>query len=60
MTRRDQRLTLAAATLGSFVALLDSTVVGIALPAIVEDLGGGLGNQQWVVNAYLLALGPRS
>lgn len=58
MTRRDQRLTLAAATLGSFVALLDSTVVGIALPAIVEDLGGGLGNQQWVVNAYLLALGP--
>jgi EmrB/QacA subfamily drug resistance transporter len=57
MTPRDQRFTLAAATLGSFVALLDSTVVGIALPAIGSDLGGGLESQQWIVNAYLLALG---
>ena len=38
MTLRDQRFTLAVATLGSFVALLDSTVVGIALPAIGDDL----------------------
>jgi MFS family permease len=51
MTVRDQRFTLAAATLGSFVALLDSTVVGIALPAIAGDLGGGLDSQQWIVNA---------
>jgi EmrB/QacA subfamily drug resistance transporter len=57
MTARDQRLTLAAATLGSFVALLDSTIVGVALPAISGDLGGGLESQQWIVNAYLLALG---
>jgi hypothetical protein len=35
---RDERLTLAAATLRSFVAFLDSTVVGIALPATDEDL----------------------
>ena len=27
------------------------------LPAIREDLGGGLAGQQWVVNAYLLMLG---
>jgi EmrB/QacA subfamily drug resistance transporter len=57
MNPRDQRLTLAAATLGSFVALLDSTVVGIALPAIGDELGGGLESQQWIVNAYLLTLG---
>src|SRR5688500_8505508 len=43
--------------MGSFVALLDSTVVNVALPAISEDLGGGLAGQQWVVNAYLLMLG---
>jgi EmrB/QacA subfamily drug resistance transporter len=54
---RAKRLTLAAATLGSFVALLDSTVVNIALPAIRNDLGGGLESQQWIVNAYLLTLG---
>ena len=57
MSVRDQRFTLAAATLGSFVALLESTVVGVALPAIGADLGGGLESQQWIVNAYLLALG---
>src|SRR5919106_3418848 len=40
-----QRLTLLAAILGS------------ALPAIEQDLGGGLSAQQWVSNAYLLTLG---
>src|SRR5687767_3474709 len=55
--RREKQLTLAAATLGSFVVLLDSTVVSIALPAIQSDLGGGLETQQWIVNAYLLMLG---
>ena len=43
--------------MGSFVALLDSTAVNVALPAISEDLGGGLSGQQWIVNAYLLTLG---
>jgi EmrB/QacA subfamily drug resistance transporter len=52
-----QRLTLVAAILGSGVALLDSTIVNVALPAIEQDLGGGLAGQQWVANAYLLVLG---
>src|ERR1043165_5088940 len=43
--------------MGTFVAGLDSTVVNVALPAIREDLGGGLAGQQWVSNAYLLTLG---
>jgi EmrB/QacA subfamily drug resistance transporter len=57
LSARDKQLTLVAATLGSFIALLDGTVVNVALPAIREDLGGGLAGQQWVVNAYLLMLG---
>ena len=56
MTRR-QRLTLVAAILGSGVATIDGTIVNVALPAIQRDLGGGLPAQQWVSNAYLLALG---
>jgi len=48
---------LIAAILGSGVATLDGTIVNVALPAIEQDLGGGLTAQQWVVNAYLLALG---
>jgi EmrB/QacA subfamily drug resistance transporter len=52
-----QRLTLAAAILGSGVAALDGTIVNIALPSIERELGGGLTGQQWVANAYLLSLG---
>ncbi len=52
-----QRRTLVAAILGSAVATIDGSVVSVALPAIEEDLGGGLSAQQWVSNGYLLALG---
>jgi EmrB/QacA subfamily drug resistance transporter len=51
-----KRLTLIAAILGSSVVFIDSTVVNVALPAIEEDLGGGLAAQQWVSNAYLVTL----
>jgi EmrB/QacA subfamily drug resistance transporter len=36
---------------------IDASVVNVALPAIEDDLGGGLSLQQWVVDAYLLTLG---
>jgi EmrB/QacA subfamily drug resistance transporter len=55
-TAREKRITLVAAILGSGIVFLDSTVVNIALPAIRNDLGGGLAGQQWVVEAYLLTL----
>jgi EmrB/QacA subfamily drug resistance transporter len=50
------RWLIAAAVLGSGVALLDATVVNVALPAIGRDLGGGLTGQQWVLDGYLLTL----
>ncbi len=52
-----QRIVLWVAVLASFVAFLDGTIVNVALPAISEDLGGGLATQQWVVDAYLVTLG---
>ena len=51
-----QRLSLLAAIMGTFVVGLDATVVNVALPAIEEELGGGLAGQQWVSNGYVLAL----
>lgn len=54
---KHKQLALVAAIMGSFVAGLDATAVNVALPAIREDLGGGLAGQQWVSNAYLLTLG---
>ena len=53
---RGQRLTLLGAILGSAVVTIDGSIVNVALPAIEEDLGGGLSAQQWVSNAYLLTL----
>jgi EmrB/QacA subfamily drug resistance transporter len=57
MEGRSKQLALLAAIMGSFVAGLDATAVNVALPAIRDDLGGGLAGQQWVSNAYLLTLG---
>src|SRR4051794_10387518 len=54
--RRRLRMTIIATILGSVVVFLDATVVNVALPAISDDLGAGLADQQWVVEAYLLAL----
>src|SRR5436305_8410947 len=50
------RWVLGAAILGSGLASLDATVVGVALPAIGRDFGVGVAALQWVVNAYTLAL----
>jgi EmrB/QacA subfamily drug resistance transporter len=54
---RTQRLTLIAAIVGTSVAMLDGSIVNVALPAVERDLGGGLAAQQWIANSYLLFLG---
>lgn len=53
---RTGRAVLAAAILGSSLALLDSTVVNVALHRIGEDLDASLEQLQWVSNGYLLSL----
>ncbi|UWE09554.1 MFS transporter [Actinacidiphila bryophytorum] len=50
------RWVLACSVLGSGMALLDGTIVNIALPRIGEDLGATLADLQWTVNGYLLTL----
>ena len=54
---KQQRLVLWVSILASFVAFLDGSVINVALPAILGELGGGLGTQQWVVDAYMITLG---
>jgi EmrB/QacA subfamily drug resistance transporter len=52
----EARWLVAASVLGSGIALLDGTVVNIALPAIGRELGAGMTAQQWIVDGYLLTL----
>ena len=50
------RWVLAGTVLGSGIAALDATVVGIALPAIGRDFHASVASLQWVVDGYTLPL----
>ncbi|MGW7256009.1 MFS transporter [Streptomyces sp. NPDC054834] len=47
---------LLTTVLGSSMAMLDSTVVNVALPTIGRDLDASLTALQWTVNAYMVTL----
>jgi hypothetical protein len=49
-------LPLIAISLGTFMLLVDVTIVNVALPDIAADLRTGLGDLQWVIDIYALAL----
>ena len=46
--------TLGALAFALFMIMLDNTVVNVALPSIQRDLGIGLSELEWTVNAYAL------
>jgi EmrB/QacA subfamily drug resistance transporter len=50
------RWALAATVLGSGMAAIDATVVGIALPSIGRDFHVSVASMQWVVDGYTLPL----
>jgi EmrB/QacA subfamily drug resistance transporter len=47
---------LIVVSFGMFMALLDVTIVNIAMPAIITDLDATLSQASWVLNAYNLVL----
>jgi EmrB/QacA subfamily drug resistance transporter len=47
---------LVAICLGTFMLLVDVTIVSVALPSMAGDLHAGLSSLQWVVDAYALSL----
>ncbi|RQV40430.1 MFS transporter [Burkholderia cenocepacia] len=54
-TAREQRLTLALVAIGMFMAVLDSTIVNVALPAMRTSLGATVAELAWIVDAYTLS-----
>src|SRR3954451_13557328 len=56
-TARDPKWwTLGAVCLGTFMLLLDITIVNVALPSIQQDLNSTFSDLQWVIDAYALTL----
>lgn len=47
---------LIAVSVGMFMALLDVTIVNIAMPAVITDLETTVTHASWVLNAYSLVL----
>jgi len=52
--KRNPWLALLVLCIGSFVILLDATIVNVAIPTMLDSLHAGLDQILWVVNAYLL------
>src|SRR3954453_13231923 len=50
------RTLLIAVVVGSFLSVLDMTIVNVALRDLSERLGGSVASIQWVVTGYMLAL----
>ncbi|XID94813.1 DHA2 family efflux MFS transporter permease subunit [Paenibacillaceae bacterium WGS1546] len=48
---------VAALLIGAFVAILSQTVLNVALPIMMEDLGIGPNTIQWLATGYLLVNG---
>ncbi len=48
---------LAVSLVAAFMALLDSSIVNVALPSMERGLGASAGTIQWVVSGYALAFG---
>lgn len=51
-----QWIALIAMSLGTFMGLLDVTVVNVALPTMAKSFNESFNNLQWVLNAYTLIL----
>ncbi|WP_309476996.1 MFS transporter [Trinickia acidisoli] len=50
-----QRLTLVLVASGMFMAVLDTTIVNVALPAMRAHLGASVAGLAWIVDAYTLS-----
>ena len=52
---REKGIVLLTMCFALAMAMLDNTVVNVALPTIRNDLGAGFSQLQWIVDAYALA-----
>jgi EmrB/QacA subfamily drug resistance transporter len=48
---------LALLCTAQFVVIMDTSIIGVALPAIKNDLGYTQGGLQWIFNAYVILFG---
>src|ERR671922_1116584 len=52
---REKFIVLMTMCFALFMAMLDNTVVNVALPTLTRELGAGVSELQWIVDGYALA-----
>ncbi|MCA1838840.1 MAG: MFS transporter [Actinomycetota bacterium] len=53
--KREKVIVLFTMCIALFMAMLDNTVVNVALPTLSRKLGAGVSGLQWIVDGYVLA-----
>ncbi|MBY8973428.1 MFS transporter [Pseudomonas sp. P867] len=56
ISARRRTITLWLVAAGMFMAVLDATIVNVALPAMRADLDATVGDLAWIVDAYTLSM----
>ena len=51
-----ERVVLVTVALGSMLVLLNSTMIAVALPRLVDAFDTSLGSVSWLVTSYLIAM----
>ena len=54
-TQRRRWAALGVIALAQFVVIMDTSIIGVALPQMAVDLGFSASGLQWVFNAYVVA-----
>ncbi len=52
-----KRTALAVIAAAQFMVIMDTSIIGVALPQMQEDLGFAPQDLSWVFNAYVVAFG---
>lgn len=52
-----QWMALSVVIIGTFMAILDTSIVNIAIPKLMAVFGSSLDDVKWILTAYTLALG---
>ena len=57
MAVRKRRIALAVIAAAQFMVIMDTSIIGVALPEMQRDLGFAAQDLSWVFNAYVVAFG---
>ncbi len=57
VTKKPPYLMIGILFVGAFVAFLNNTLLNVALPTIMDDLGVNYATVQWLANGYMLVSG---